>query len=168
MYGFIYITTNLVNNKRYIGQCSYNKVRTEFYLGSGKHILAAIKKYGKENFTREVLCEAETLEELNRLERHYIKEYNAVKSREFYNVSPGGKASLGFTGKKHTKERNEDLSRRYMGHKVSDRAREAVGRTGKITSKKMNSTTVTCPHCSKIGNLGPMHRWHFDNCKLKL
>lgn len=27
--------------------------------------------------------------------------------------------------------------------------------------------TVTCPHCNKSGGLGPMHRWHFDNCKTK-
>ena len=167
MYGFIYITTNLVNKKKYIGQCSYNKVRTEFYLGSGKHIIAAIKKYGKENFSREILCEAENLEELNRLEREYIKLHNAVESREYYNVSPGGKASLGFTGKKHTKERNEKLSQKLKGHKVTDRVREAVSLTGKMTSKKMNTTIITCPHCKKSGTLGPMNRWHFNNCRSK-
>jgi hypothetical protein len=25
--------------------------------------------------------------------------------------------------------------------------------------------TVTCPHCGKIGGVGGMHRYHFDNCK---
>lgn len=26
---------------------------------------------------------------------------------------------------------------------------------------------VTCPWCNKTGHAGPMHRWHFDNCKQK-
>jgi len=32
-----------------------------------------------------------------------------------------------------------------------------------------NSTVkkVECPHCNKIGENGAMHRWHFDNCKMK-
>lgn len=24
---------------------------------------------------------------------------------------------------------------------------------------------VACPHCNKSGRIGPMHQWHFDNCK---
>lgn len=27
--------------------------------------------------------------------------------------------------------------------------------------------TVNCPHCDKIGGVGGMNKWHFDNCKLK-
>lgn len=26
---------------------------------------------------------------------------------------------------------------------------------------------VVCPHCEKEGKMGPMSRWHFDNCKMK-
>lgn len=32
---------------------------------------------------------------------------------------------------------------------------------------KKVDTKVKCPHCSKVGNVGNMNRWHFDNCKLK-
>ena len=34
---------------------------------------------------------------------------------------------------------------------------------------KGNSTVkkAECPHCNKIGENGAMHRWHFDNCKMK-
>ena len=28
----------------------------------------------------------------------------------------------------------------------------------------LNKTILTCPHCSKTGNVGNMKRWHFDNC----
>lgn len=33
--------------------------------------------------------------------------------------------------------------------------------------KMLLSLKATCPHCGKIGNKGPMIRWHFDNCKKK-
>ena len=47
-YGFIYITTNMVNGKRYIGQKKFCD-GWKTYLGSGKLLKEAIKKYGKEN-----------------------------------------------------------------------------------------------------------------------
>lgn len=36
MYGYIYITTNLINGKRYIGQKKAKNFLAEGYLGSGK------------------------------------------------------------------------------------------------------------------------------------
>lgn len=127
-YGFIYITTNIVNGKRYIGQTSFKRgeKKNARYLGSGKYLHEAIRKYGRENFTREILFVADSLDNLNWAERHFIQEFNAVKSREFYNVSPGGRASLGFTGKKHSETRNMNLSKKFKGHKVSDIAYKAI------------------------------------------
>ena len=63
----IYKTTNILNNRFYIGMHSTENV-DDGYLGSGRRIKAEIKKYGKENFvkeileylpTREALCERE-------------------------------------------------------------------------------------------------------------
>lgn len=49
MYGYIYKTTNLINNKIYIGQHKSDRF-DESYFGSGKLLKQAIQKYGKENF----------------------------------------------------------------------------------------------------------------------
>jgi len=49
-----YITTNKVNGKQYVGMHSTDNV-DDGYLGSGIAIINAINKYGKENFTREIL-----------------------------------------------------------------------------------------------------------------
>lgn len=83
-YGFIYITTNLINGKKYIGQ---KKGYSDTYLGSGKVLKLAIKKYGRENFKREILDYAYSKEELNLKEDYYIHKYNAHHSDEFYNIS---------------------------------------------------------------------------------
>lgn len=89
MFGYIYLVTNNINNKKYIGKRESSEF-DEFYWGSGKYLQNAIHKYGKENFSREILEWAETKEELYRLEEEYIRSYNAVESSEYYNLTKGG------------------------------------------------------------------------------
>ena len=60
---YVYLTTNLINNKKYIGQ-HYGEIN-DSYLGSGHIILDAIKKYGKENFKKEILKICKDYEDLN-------------------------------------------------------------------------------------------------------
>lgn len=50
---YIYLTTNLINNKKYIGQ--HDGEENDSYLGSGTYFLRAVKKYGKEKFKKEIL-----------------------------------------------------------------------------------------------------------------
>ena len=130
-YGFIYVTTNNVNGKKYLGQCSLQqKNKTESYLGSGKALKAAISKYGRESFSREIIFVAFSAADLNWAERTLIEEFNATKSAEWYNIAPGGRASLGFTGKKHSKERNEKLSEKMKGHSVSQKVIDNMRKLG--------------------------------------
>lgn len=71
MYGFIYITTNHVNGKKYIGQKNYDKRGNwKKYLGSGVILAKAIQKYGKENFSKEVVEECESKEQLDEREKY--------------------------------------------------------------------------------------------------
>lgn len=125
-FGFIYITTNTVTGKKYIGQSRYSKPKWETYLGSGKFLLESIAKHGRENFRRVIICEADSREELCELERYFIKKFNAVDNRSFYNVADGGYATRGFSGKKHSAERNAILSQKMMGHSVSESTREKL------------------------------------------
>lgn len=91
MYGFIYITTNHINGKKYIGQKKYDKYgHWENYLGSGIYLTRAIEKYGVENFSKEIIEECESKELLNERETHWISFYNAVDSDDFYNIASGG------------------------------------------------------------------------------
>jgi hypothetical protein len=93
-YGFIYITTNLINGKRYIGQKKFDGgSRWKSYLGSGYSLIKAIKKYGKENFIRNIIDIAYSDDELNEKEKTWIENYDAVKSNDFYNRIEGGDVS---------------------------------------------------------------------------
>lgn len=85
---YIYMTTNKINGKKYIGQ--HKGKKEDCYLGSGVLILKAIQKYGKENFTKTILAEAETQEEIDELEKEFIAKYDAVNNEEFYNIASGG------------------------------------------------------------------------------
>ena len=89
MYGYIYMTINIFNGKRYIGQHK-SKYFDLFYKGSGFLIRQAFEKYGFDNFAIELLDTAESFEELNQKEYYWIEYYNAVDSDEFYNLMSGG------------------------------------------------------------------------------
>lgn len=78
----IYKTTNLVNGKFYIGQDSHNNPK---YLGSGISLDRAIKKYGRENFKKEILEFCDSKLALNEREIFWIS-----KLCPEYNIAKGG------------------------------------------------------------------------------
>ena len=84
---FIYKTTNNINGKQYIGMCTRDDPN---YLGSGVLLQNAIKKYGKDNFTREILEEHDDFDTLCEREVYWINKYDAVNNDNFYNLSYGG------------------------------------------------------------------------------
>lgn len=94
----IYKITNLVNDKVYIGKTSKTlderfKKHCENALGGQTNsplFYEAIRKHGKKNFKIEGICEAEDEENLNKLERYYIKEYDAQNLEKGYNIHHGG------------------------------------------------------------------------------
>ena len=100
----IYKTTNLINGKFYIGQDSNNNPE---YYGSGTIFKQALKKYGKENFIKEIVEVCSTREELIEREIYWIKETKAQKLG--YNIADGGWGGNTYT--EETKERVSKISR---------------------------------------------------------
>ena len=76
---WLYVTTNLANGKKYIGQTTSTRKN---YLGSGRIIMDAIKKYGRHNFVRENIFEGEW-EAVDLLEALYIEKHDAINSPNF-------------------------------------------------------------------------------------
>ena len=99
MRGFIYKITNKINGKSYIGQTIQN-VKERFYQHCATKcsqailnmvIHKAINKYGKSNFTIEVIEEVESTN-LNDRERYWIKYYDSYNNG--YNSTEGGQDGI--------------------------------------------------------------------------
>lgn len=90
MYYFVYKTTNKINGKFYIGahRC---KTMHDPYLGSGVALTKAIKKYGIENFFREIIYIAENEYDMFEMEKQLISENMGGNC---YNMMPGGKGGF--------------------------------------------------------------------------
>lgn len=102
----VYRVTNLVNGKVYIGQTirTFNKryggagvgaERMKGYYdiptnGKNTHLHNALIKYGTDNFKVDILCQCETIEELNKQEEFYIEVYNSTDYGNGYNKQSGG------------------------------------------------------------------------------
>src|ERR1035437_8834869 len=84
----IYKTTNLINDKYYIGYHQTNN-EDDNYLGSGKILKNAIKKHGKENFKKEILFVFKTKEEALLKEFEIINKV-VISDKQSYNLKAGG------------------------------------------------------------------------------
>lgn len=85
----IFKTTCLINGKIFVGQSAVDN--PNFY-GSGKFILSDIRKYGIQNFQREILEDCTTPERANNRELHWIKKLKADDDRIGYNTTHNDKA----------------------------------------------------------------------------
>jgi len=90
----IYKTTNLINNKIYIG-CHKTENPNDDYLGSGKNLRRAIQKYGIENFKKEVLFIFDDESQMFAKEKELVTE-KFCESEDTYNICPGGQGGWGY------------------------------------------------------------------------
>ena len=128
-YGFIYITTNMINGKKYIGQSTFNKNKKwKVYLGSGIILSRAIKKYGKCNFGKEIVAIAYSKEELNSLEIEIIKSHGALESLDYYNLSSGGESGNAGTNHIFSEEHKQKISKSNMGRTRSDETKQKMSK----------------------------------------
>ena len=92
----VYVHTNKINNKRYVGVTTMNPKIRWYSNGNGyvkqKHFYSAIQKYGWENFDHQVI-DVNTKEEMFYLEKYLIAFYNTTNKDFGYNKSIGGESS---------------------------------------------------------------------------
>ncbi len=131
-YGFIYEWTNTLNGKKYIG--SHAGTVDDGYVGSGKVFRRALKKYGKEAFSRSIL-EYVTIDNRQYLlerEKFYLDKNNAYYSNDFYNVAKdviGGDTKAGWSD-----ERRQEFSeqiRKVWADRTNDEKRIISDKTQK-------------------------------------
>ena len=98
--GFIYLITNTINGKYYVGQ-TVNSIQTRWSQHKCEakrgipdvYFIRALKKYGPENFIVEELEECAD-ELLNEREIYYIKKYDSNNNNKGYNSTIGGEGNF--------------------------------------------------------------------------
>jgi len=85
----VYLITNIVDNKQYVGYTSKElQVRFKEHRFAKKHIGHAMTKHGFENFKIELICEFDNIQDALDAEILNIRERN---TRQYgYNISKGG------------------------------------------------------------------------------
>lgn len=164
-----------MNGKFYIGKAVTDRPS---YLGSGLLLKAAIKKYGKENFTKEIIDRAENNDELNRKEMCWIKTLNSQNKDVGYNLTEGGtggntlanhpdraeiyrKIALSFMGegnpfygKHHSKEAIQVNREKHLGNKNASGKRSEEFRQkmciAMLGNKNASGQTISEEHKQKI------------------
>lgn len=146
---YIYSITNLINNKKYIGQTiQKNTQRWAEHQSSCRSnsiyiIHCAIRKYGVENFQFEIIDEsASDIDELNDLEEFYISYYDTFKGQG-YNCTSGGDNAL------HTKETIEKIRQSKLGKKHTEESKRKISEAlsgnslTKFTKNKISKTLLS-------------------------
>lgn len=132
----IYRVTHRESGKYYIGKHQTTDLN-DGYMGSGRRICAAVKKYGVEAFIREVLHVFETEEEMNAKEAELVTEEFCLRE-DTYNLCPGGQGGWGYVNKHGLTNKNKDykkLAEKLKGRQYTHSAEvlKQAHREGKIS-----------------------------------
>jgi hypothetical protein len=147
----LYKTVNNLTGKEYVGIHKTTDYVSDNYLGSGKILRRAIKKYGKENFTRYILVVLDNLEIAREIERRYVTaEY--VLNENTYNIAIGGGLGgadingLTFKGRSHNSVSRQKIAAASKGRcyrTESGRQRIIFSNQNNLERKQKISATLS-------------------------
>jgi group I intron endonuclease len=132
----IYLTTNKINGKKYVGQ-RLDRCDNDKYLGSGKLMLKAIRKYGRENFYRINIDFALNQDEADEKEKFWQLFYGCFNPSG-YNIAVGA-----FGGDTISHHPHRDAIARKHSSDLKGRKQSAehiaAARTARISLNRKNS-----------------------------
>lgn len=173
--GYIYLITNTVTKKQYVGQTLRDDVRTRWRqhtwpcnMNSGTCLSNAFNKYGVEAFKFQIICICFD-EACNQLEIDYIKKFNTLAPNG-YNLESGGnnrkhhadtrKKLSELTkgennpqyGKKWTEQRKDKKSEDSIGNKNPNFGKKSVNRraVGMYNLNNELLKTFDCIHVASV------------------
>ena len=152
--GYIYLVTNTVNGKQYVGQSqqldieqrwkSHRKVKNP---NVGSYLKAAYIKYGIEKFKFQIICICFD-EDCDKYEDEYIKKFNTL-SPSGYNLKTGGNSVKYSEESKQlmsirqkeimTDERRQKISERFKGKNITEEHRQNLSRAHQTRWKNMSA-----------------------------
>jgi hypothetical protein len=142
MYHYVYKTTNEETGHYYIGIHSTEN-KDDGYLGSGSKLKEFISKYGKESFTKTIIAERNTREEIELIEEQEVGDKFKTDDK-CLNLCAGGqkgrweltdeiKTKIGnsMRGFKKTPEQIEKTVKHHRGAKRSDESKKRMSESAK-------------------------------------
>lgn len=150
MKSYVYIITNNVNSKKYVGKSNNPKQRWRHHVyyaarGVKTYLAQALNAYGPESFTFEIVSEWSTEDEAFSEETRLIVELQTNNRDKGYNLNEGGEG-----GRNPSQETREKIGNANRGRTLSVEARQKISEAAKKRS-------------SKIAELA---RQRFKGCKL--
>ena len=182
---YVYETTNLINGKKYIGKRTCNcPIEEDRYMGSGTLLKRAIKKYGIDNFKKEIIQICESSEMAYIYEKLYTIQVNAWSNEKYYNLKIGGKGgTYGIKMSEDTKLKisiaNKGKQSPNKGKKLSELTKLKIsnslkGKTVSLKTKQLWSKQRTGEGNSmfgvhRFGSENPMYgKSHSEETKVKI
>lgn len=169
MFHIVYKTINKVNGMFYIGKHSTENIN-DLYLGSGTRINHAIKKYGRENFTKEILFVFEDESSALLMESKIISDLQ-IPNPNCYNICPIGSGQKqkgislseqtrqkiidnnGMRGKTHTDEAKAKISATHKGKSNWHKGKIRSEHTKQKISKARIGMKFTDEHRANISKV---------------
>lgn len=132
----VYKITNNFNNEYYIGVHETLNPNDSYY-GSGLRIKRSISKYGKCNFSKEILFVFEATKEAYNKEIELISK--CINDPNCLNLGEGGKGGSNFKGKKHSEKTKTLLRDQSTGRKLSKKAKQNISEANR--NRVINNST---------------------------
>jgi len=165
---FVYETTNLINSKTYTGSTGNDLLNGSTYKGSGKALLKAVAKYGRENFSVKILAICPDRQFAYVIEEEIVGDgwtastnYNLERPkrcrRQPHDQSGANNPMYGKTHSEDARRKISEASRSYKRKPVSAETRKLISeiRKGKprseATRRKISRANVgnakACKKC---------------------
>jgi group I intron endonuclease len=162
---YVYIITNILSNKQYVGSRMAYKGENVFndsYMGSSKYLDEDYAVHGIENFKKEILqSDYINKEEMLRGESYYIHKYNTLEPNGYNRYDPIKRIGFhgGMKGKKHTEGVKIKMSKllmgnkRLLGKKYSEESKEKMSKS-QTGRKHPNEVKIKIGLANKISLSG--------------
>tara|TARA_B100000745_G_scaffold298198_1_gene246412 strand:- start:1411 stop:2091 length:681 start_codon:yes stop_codon:yes gene_type:complete len=163
MFYIVYKVINRTNSKEYIGKHQTHNI-DDGYMGSGKLLKRAIKKYGIENFDKKVLFVFDNEKEMNTKEKELVTEEHC-NNKNNYNICPGGNGGFGYINNNKLNNSKHDISK-----KMSKLAKKVWSdpKYRKVHSKKVGNSIKQAHADGKIRYDTFTGRCHSEETKRKM
>lgn len=154
----IYLVTNRVNGKQYIGQ-TVRSIKDRWRVHCQSHskvplLRKAIEKYGKKAFNVEVVVDSLSVEQANNLEVLFIQLNNTL-SPNGYNLMTGGKNGL------HSEVTCEKIRQANLGREFTDEHRKNL-------SKPKLMSAAGAKNMGRKGRINGSYRADLQNACLEI